>query len=87
LEKKKLLLTLAEWIDREGASAVAWELSVTYHCVRLWRVGEVLPRTDLMKRIVKMSKGSVSYSEMIEHFYSPKNKARRPRRVKKAAKR
>lgn len=72
-------MTLAEWITKETSVVVARKLSTTVGCVNIWRRGLVLPRTKLMKLIVELSDGAVSYEEMIETFHSRSNARNRIR--------
>lgn len=65
----KMHLTLSEWIEDVGVIHVANMLRVEKATVRLWRRGKNLPRTEQMKKIRTLSKGRVTYDQMIDSFH------------------
>lgn len=66
-------MTLKEWINERGTEKVAQLLNVNQSTVRHWRLGNNIPRPEQMKEIKRLSKGQVTYDEMIEtHLKSGK---------------
>lgn len=61
-------LTLNEWIERETPMKVSRDLEVPYSTVRHWRVGYSHPKLPIMKRIVEITKGEVTYQSIIEPY-------------------
>lgn len=66
---KKKHQSLKDWIDSESVQKIAKLLNVEESTVRHWRRGHCLPKAEQMREIKKLTKGTVSYDEMIEtHF-------------------
>lgn len=56
-----------KWINQKGIKTLAVRFKVSERTIYRWRMGSDLPTYDRMYRIVKMSKGSVTYADMIHH--------------------
>lgn len=67
-------ISLKNWIEEVGPKQVAKIFKVTPAAVRHWRCGVALPQTDKMQKIRDLSKGRVSYEEMIDTFHPTKKK-------------
>ncbi len=61
-------MTLREWIDGLGQVEVAKKLKVKRQHVHNWRRRSNLPRPATMVKIVKLTKGKVTYREMLEDY-------------------
>lgn len=60
-------MTLQSWVKKMGGpQEVAVILEVTNHAVRRWLRKESAPRTDTMIKIVNLTKGKVSYKDIVE---------------------
>lgn len=59
-------VSLKDWINEVSVLEVARLLKVEDATVRHWRRGHALPRADHMQKINRLSRGTVSYEEMIE---------------------
>lgn len=83
-------MKLSTWIEKTGGySKAAQKLEILRPRVYAWRNGANLPRPDVMKKIVKITNGKVSYKEMIdEHleFAAAKKTASKKTKKKKTAK-
>lgn len=67
---------LSEWISANGGrDAVARQLGVTEEAIHYWLRKRITPRVETMQRIVELSKGKVSFEEIIEET-KPQAKAR-----------
>ncbi len=55
------------WIEHTGPKVIAKALKVDPSTVSLWRLGKSLPRPKHMISIFRMSKGQVTFDEMIRH--------------------
>ncbi len=66
------LLSLKDWINSIGVPRVAKLLKVEESTVRHWRIGRCLPRAEQMFAIKKLSKGSVTYDQMIDNHVNSK---------------
>ena len=71
-------MTLKDFIDQVGQNEIAKELDVTQQAVSMWRNRGRIPMVKKIYHIVKMSKGLVSYAEVIEPYmknqYKKQNK-------------
>lgn len=57
---------LNDWIySIGGADVLAKKLKMTPHAVRVWMRGEGCPRPPHMKRIVALSKGAVTFQDLV----------------------
>jgi hypothetical protein len=63
-------VTLKDWINSEGLYEVARKLKVNRVTVDYWRKGIGLPKPQIMREIVKLTDGKVSYEEMIETYFA-----------------
>ncbi len=61
-------MQLKDWIIETGPKKAARLLGVEPQTVSQWRVGKALPRPENLVAIFKLSKGKVTYKEMIERF-------------------
>lgn len=55
-------------VSKFGVDQVKNQFGVTESTVNHWARGACLPRPHQMEKIVKLSRGRVSYAEMIETF-------------------
>jgi ribosome-binding protein aMBF1 (putative translation factor) len=62
-------LSLKDWINDFGVQELAKKMKVQPSTVRHWRNGHCLPRTDQMRKIRRLSKGTVSYERMIDSHH------------------
>lgn len=72
--RKKLAESTAfkNWINDQGVVNLTKVLGVQEATVRYWRRGESVPRPHQMKKIVQLSRGAVTYENIIEeHLSSP----------------
>ena len=60
---------LSAWIKEVGLSEVAFEIRVDKAAVIKWRKNEVLPRDKHKVKIQKMTKGKITYKDMIDDFF------------------
>lgn len=68
-------MTLQKWIQSKGGyKKVAKLLGVSPMATYWWLNGTGLPKAQHMRKIVKISKGKVSYKEMIEPYFASKDK-------------
>ena len=58
--------TLPVFIDEIGVNKLAQILCLERSTIRKWRTGTQIPTAANMSVIVKLSKGSVSYTSIIE---------------------
>lgn len=57
------------WVYRNGGPiGVGKLLGVTDHAVRTWLRGESSPRTLILREIVRLSRGQVVYSDVLELY-------------------
>ena len=71
MPKKKI--TLFDFIVERGPTKISKLLNVNESTVRQWKRGYCLPRPEVMMRIKKLTRGQLTYAEMIEtHFSSRK---------------
>ncbi len=61
-------MTLQAWIKETGVLKVRKELDVDPATVNYWKMGRSLPRPKYLVKINKLSKGRVTYAEMIETY-------------------
>lgn len=57
-----------KWIDKIGPYRVAELVGVRSCTVFYWRSGKNYPRLDQMRKIRVISKGAVSYEQMIDRL-------------------
>lgn len=65
------------WIAKTTTVKIGQALNVDPATVRHWRQGRVLPCPRLMREIVKLSKGKISYAIMIEGYFKNEKRAAR----------
>lgn len=70
-------LSLLEWIEQEGTDTIAKALGVTRSTINHWKRGYVLPRSEIMIKIRKLSRGAVSIEQMVEAHFAATNKNNR----------
>lgn len=56
------------WIKKTGPKNIARALNVDPSTVSNWRTKKSFPRPEKLKRIHQMTKGRVSYEEIVNHF-------------------
>ncbi len=61
-------MRLDTWIKSTGPRVVARAMNVDPSSVSAWQNGYMCPRPKRLVQIHKLSKGKVSYAEMILHF-------------------
>ncbi len=61
-------MTLRQWIINTGPKEVAKLCNVDPSTVSAWKVGKAFPRPKKLLTIHKISKGRVSYKELVEGF-------------------
>lgn len=59
-------MTLQAWIEKTGPKKVAALMGVDNSTVYTWGAGQSLPRAQHLQKIVKVTKGKVSYKQMVE---------------------
>jgi hypothetical protein len=64
--KNKAAGPLGAWIDKVSVNKIAQAFGLERSTIRKWREGSQIPKAFHMHAIVKMSKGAVSYADMIE---------------------
>lgn len=66
-------MTLRAWIEKTGVDEVVRLLKVKPAAVRHWRRGANLPSDETKLKIMKLTRGAVSPSEMVcDHFKAAK---------------
>lgn len=61
-------MKLSIWIKEVGQSNLAKKLSINEATISHWQKYKTLPRPKVMKKIVRLSCGAVTYKEMIEEY-------------------
>lgn len=62
-------MKLTTWIEKNGGNGPTGALlGIARNNVYAWGAGVALPRPAMMKRIVELTRGKVSYAEMVEEF-------------------
>lgn len=64
-----------EWITSLGVPAVCKLLNVGHNTVYLWRDLQTLPKPRMMKKVVTVTHGLVSYESIIEPYLAHKRNA------------
>lgn len=59
-------ITFEKWIDLYGINTLASRLGVTVQTVYYWKLGHCDPRACYMRRIRKLSRGAITYEQMID---------------------
>lgn len=55
-----------KWIELQGGpNGVAKLLGITNACVRAWMRGQTSPKVVVLQRLVKLSKGALTYDDVI----------------------
>lgn len=70
----KLDTSFRDWINEHGPVKLSKLLKTTDSTIRHWRLANTLPRPWQMKRIKELTKGRISYEEIIEGSCSPLNR-------------
>lgn len=76
-------MTLGDWIIEVTPCEVAKLLRVDITTVSAWKRAFCLPRPEQMVRIVALSRGRVSYGDMVEEVACSKPRAKAKRKAKK----
>lgn len=66
-------MRLKTFIMSYGVEKLAKKLNITRVSVHQWKKGQVLPRGFQMQAIKKLSKGKVTYANIIDYHYSRAN--------------
>jgi DNA-binding transcriptional regulator YdaS (Cro superfamily) len=74
MAKKQLDTTFENWIKSIGFTRISRLLEVNEEAVKHWLAGRALPKARHMKRIKEITKGKVSYTEIIEGSCSQLNR-------------
>ncbi len=61
-------MKFAAFIDKFTITKLAKRVGVTRRQVYRWKSGEMIPGAETMVRINKLSKGQVTYGDMIHHY-------------------
>lgn len=67
-------MTLQEFIKREGPYKIALQLDISHVTVYRWSRMIGAPNADSMYRIVQLSKGEVTYQEIVEPYMKYNNR-------------
>lgn len=67
-------MTLQQYIKTKGCRQLAQELSIAPNTVYSWLRFRNCPSPQWMHQLVKMSKGKVSYQEIVEQYLKNHNK-------------
>lgn len=79
------VLSFEDWIDHVGVDELAAILDVTRATVLHWKAGRCDPRVDHMRRIKRMTRGTIGYEQMIDrHLVLVERRRRNARRNGKA---
>lgn len=65
-KKRTHHISLADWIEQNGAEYVAQTLGVSHATVCHWRRGFVYPTVPKMRLIKEVTKGRVGYDQIID---------------------
>lgn len=68
-------MKLADWIEKKGSKWVAEILEVDEITVYYWRTMKNLPKDHHKRAIKRISRGVVTYSEMIEPYFKAREKS------------
>lgn len=58
--------TLSQWILDKGDAKVAEMAGVSEAAARSWRLGYRVPRPDMAARLIKLSRGALSWDTLYE---------------------
>jgi transcriptional regulator with XRE-family HTH domain len=61
-------MKLSTWIQDTGPKEIAKKIGVDPSTVSNWRQGKAFPRPRRLMQIFALSKGKVTYAEMVHHF-------------------
>lgn len=64
--------TLTDWIEDVGVNQIASALVCERSTIRFWKRGDGLPTLRQMYKIVRISKGKLTYESIIEDFIEEK---------------
>lgn len=64
-KKRTRKITFVDWIDSYGVMALSKELGVHHSTVVYWKTRATQPRGTVMRRIIELSGGTISYEQMI----------------------
>lgn len=59
-------MTFEDWIDEIGINRLAKKLKISPMTVYYWRQGRNDPGVDFMRRMVRLAKGKIKYSDIID---------------------
>lgn len=70
-------MTLKAWVKENGGlSEVAHKLGVTYFSVRNWMNNGGTPTADTIHRIIKLSKGKLTFEEIYQSARKKKKRSK-----------
>jgi hypothetical protein len=69
--KSKRDTSFREWIESMGIPKVSKVLNINHMTARHWLDGRTLPKAKHMMKIKKVTKGKISYEQIIEGSCSP----------------
>ncbi len=73
-------MKLVEWIEKTGSANIAKQLGCSQARVINWRLKIAAPSCKMMIEIVKLTKGKVSYKEIVEGFYGQDSNKKLPKK-------
>ena len=65
---KKHQTKFTKWINKKGTVALAKQLKTTDSVIRVWRTGRSIPKARTMKEIITLTRGKISYKDIVEHY-------------------
>lgn len=69
---------LSQWIaENGGRGKLARQIKVSPITIHFWLLKGITPRVETMMRIVSLTKGQVSFEEIIRETAKPNKKVRR----------
>lgn len=66
MRKKKSGITFNKWIKEKGHPYIMTELGIGQKTIGVWERGQGWPSTIHMQKIVKLTKGEITYEMMID---------------------
>lgn len=77
-------MQFVKWLNSQSPTELSKRLGIGVYPIFHWRNGRSLPRPDTMVKLVKLSKGKVSYEAIIKHYVTASvgYKKRKPRTKK-----
>lgn len=66
-------MKLTNFIESYGPKKLAVKLGVDPAAISKWKKKKSFPRPKILKTIYSLSKGRVTYKDMVEHFLSKRS--------------